>query len=144
MADTYLRPSITHDLTMRLLSEGLRVAEGMGKQFAFAVVDHAGRLKGLVEQDGVRHIAVQVAQDKAYTALTGRPTHLWDRTLQNDEVIGRDARTAIDRLVTLGGGYPIVVDGAVVGALGVSGGLYTEDMEVAVEVLRTLGFPHEW
>lgn len=144
MADTFNKPSITHDLALRIVAEAGRVAETKGKPFVIAVVDDSGLLKSFVRQDGARHISVQVAQDKAYTAVTGRPTHLWDATLVNDEVLGRGGQHAIDRLVTLGGGYPVMVDGAVVGALGIAGGHYSEDMEVATEALRNLGLQHEW
>ncbi len=41
------------------------------------------------------------------------------------------APAGIDRLVVFGGGYPIKVGGAVVGGIGVSGGHYSQDMEVA-------------
>jgi uncharacterized protein GlcG (DUF336 family) len=41
--------------------------------------------------------------------------------------------------VVFGGGFPIKVDDAVVGAIGVSGGHYTQDMEVAQAGLAVLG-----
>jgi uncharacterized protein GlcG (DUF336 family) len=41
------------------------------------------------------------------------------------------AASGIDRLVVFGGGYPIKIGDAIVGAIGVSGGHYTQDMEVA-------------
>jgi uncharacterized protein GlcG (DUF336 family) len=144
MADAFNKPSITHDLALRILAEAARVAESKSKPFVIAVVDDSGLLKAFVRQDGARHISVQVAQDKAYTAVTGRPTHLWDDTLVKDEVLGRGGHAAIDRLVTLGGGYPVMVDGAVVGAVGVAGGHYSEDMEVATETLGNLGLQNAW
>ena len=49
------------------------------------------------------------------------------------------APTGIDRLVIFGGGYPIKVDGQLVGAIGVSGGHYTEDQQVAEAGLAALG-----
>ena len=45
----------------------------------------------------------------------------------------------IDRLVIFGGGFPITLGGKVVGAIGVSGGHYTQDMEVAQAGLAVLG-----
>ncbi len=144
MADAFNKPSITHDLALRLVSEAARVAESKGKPFVIAIVDESGLLKAFVRQDGSRHISVQVAQDKAYTAVTGRPTHLWDETLVKDEVLGRGGHSAIARLVTLGGGYPVMVDGAIVGAIGVAGGHYSEDMEVATEALGNLGLQNAW
>jgi uncharacterized protein GlcG (DUF336 family) len=48
------------------------------------------------------------------------------------------APAGIDRLVVFGGGYPIVVEDALVGAVGVSGGHYSEDMQVAEAGLGAL------
>jgi uncharacterized protein GlcG (DUF336 family) len=48
------------------------------------------------------------------------------------------AATGIDRLIVFGGGYPIKVADAVVGAIGVSGGHYSQDMEVAQAGLTAL------
>ena len=42
------------------------------------------------------------------------------------------------RLVVFGGGYPIKVDGQVVGGIGVSGGHYSEDQQVAETALKAL------
>jgi uncharacterized protein GlcG (DUF336 family) len=41
--------------------------------------------------------------------------------------------------VTFGGGYPLVVDGEIVGGIGVSGGHYNDDMVVAQGALRAVG-----
>ena len=43
------------------------------------------------------------------------------------------------RLVVFGGGYPVIVEGTVVGAIGVSGGHYSHDMEVAKAALAAAG-----
>jgi uncharacterized protein GlcG (DUF336 family) len=75
---------------------------------------------------------VQIAQDKAYTATGfGIPTHVWHDFIKDDPPLAAGAPTGIDRLVIFGGGFPLEVDGQVVGAVGVSGGHYLEDMEVA-------------
>ncbi len=49
------------------------------------------------------------------------------------------AAAGIDRLVIFGGGYPIIVEGKIVGGIGVSGGHYKEDMEVAQAGLKAVG-----
>jgi uncharacterized protein GlcG (DUF336 family) len=41
--------------------------------------------------------------------------------------------------VVFGGGYPIKIDGAIVGGIGVSGGHYEQDMKVAEAALKALG-----
>jgi len=83
---------------------------------------------------------VQIAQDKAYTAAGfGIPSHAWHDFIKDDPPLAAGAPTGIDRLVVFGGGFPIMVDGALVGAVGVSGGHYSEDMQVAEAGLSAAG-----
>jgi uncharacterized protein GlcG (DUF336 family) len=51
--------------------------------------------------------------------------------VKNDPPLAMGAAPGIDRLIVFGGGFPITVGDAVVGAIGVSGGHYSQDMEVA-------------
>ncbi len=55
----------------------------------------------------------------------------WHEFIKDDPPLAMGAPAGIDRLVVFGGGYPIKVGGAVVGGIGVSGGHYSQDMEVA-------------
>ena len=61
--------------------------------------------------------------------------------IKDDPPLADGAPTGIERLVIFGGGYPIMVDGQVVGAIGVSGGHYSEDQQVAEAGLAALGAP---
>jgi uncharacterized protein GlcG (DUF336 family) len=75
---------------------------------------------------------VQVAQDKAYTAVGfGIPTDGWHDFIKDDPPLALGAPSGIDRLVVFGGGYPISIGGKLVGGIGVSGGHYSQDMDVA-------------
>jgi uncharacterized protein GlcG (DUF336 family) len=67
------------------------------------------------------------------------PSHGWYDFIKDDGPLALGAPTGIDRLVVFGGGYPILVDGQVVGAVGVSGGHYSEDMQIAEAGLRAAG-----
>lgn len=144
MPDVWTRPTVTAELAHRLVSAVATAAQAKSKALVVAVVDESGVLKAFLRMDGARLSSVQVAIDKAYTAVSGRPTHVWHDVLAKDEVLGAGARQAIDRLVTLGGGYPLVVDGAVIGALGVAGGHYTEDMAAATAGLDAVGLKSGW
>ena len=77
-------------------------------------------------------LSVQVAQDKAYTAVGfGMPTDAWHDFVKDDPPLAMGAAPGIERLIVFGGGYPIKIGSAVVGAIGVSGGHYSQDMDVA-------------
>jgi uncharacterized protein GlcG (DUF336 family) len=136
---TFQRPSVSAELVMELIAAAQRKAEELGKPFTVAVVDESGVLKGLLRMDNAALVSVQVAQDKAYTAVGfGIPSHTWHDFIKDDPPLAAGAPTGIDRLVVFGGGYPIVIDGAMVGGVGVSGGHYSEDMEVAEAALAVL------
>src|SRR3954447_26773196 len=107
-----------------------------------AIVDDSGVLKAFSRMDGAPLLSIQIAQDKAYTAAGfGMPSHGWHDFIKERPPRAGGARTGIDRLVIFGGGYPIEIDGQVVGAIGVSGGHYTQDQQVAEAGLQALGVP---
>jgi uncharacterized protein GlcG (DUF336 family) len=83
---------------------------------------------------------VLVALDKAYTAVGfGLPTDGWHDFIKDDPPLAAGAPSGIDRLVIFGGGYPIKSGDQIIGAIGVSGGHYSQDMEVAQAGLDAAG-----
>ena len=69
MAATFERPSVTTELARAMIVAAEQRAAQMGHAFAIAVVDDSGVLKAFSRMDGAPLLAVQVAQDKAYTAV---------------------------------------------------------------------------
>lgn len=69
----------------------------------------------------------------------GMPTDAWHDFIKDDPPLAKGAVGGIDRLVIFGGGFPIKLGDAIVGAIGVSGGHYSQDMEVAQAGLAVLG-----
>ena len=133
------KSTISATLATRVVEAAVVQAQSMGKGFAIAIVDDSGLLKAFHRMDGAPLISIQIAQDKAYTAVGfGIPSHGWYDFIKDDAPLALGAPTGIDRLVVFGGGYPIVVDDALVGAIGVSGGHYSEDMQVAEAGLGAL------
>ena len=140
MSDTYAKSSISTEAAHRLIAAAEAKAGELGKPFVIAVVDDDGVLKAFSRMDGAALLSVQVAQDKAYTAVGfGMPTAGWHDFIKDDPPLAAGAPTGIDRLVVFGGGYPLMVDGQLVGGIGVSGGHYSEDMEIAEAGLAALG-----
>ena len=139
MADTFEKASISTELAHRMIAAAEAKAGEMGIPFVIAIVDDSGVLKAFSRMDGAALLSVQVAQDKAYTAVGfGMPSDGWYDFIKNDPPLAAGATTGIDRLVVFGGGYPIMVDGARVGGIGVSGAHYSQDMEVAQAGLAVL------
>jgi uncharacterized protein GlcG (DUF336 family) len=139
MANSFPKSSITTEAAHRIVAAAEAKAAEMGTPMVIAIVDDGGNLKAFSRMDGAALLSVQVAQDKAYTAVGfGMPTHGWHDFIKDDPPLADGAPTGIDRLVVFGGGYPITVGDDVVGGIGVSGGHYSEDQQVAEAALAVL------
>ncbi len=115
---TTTQKNVSAELARQLIEAARAHAETLGKAFTVAIVDASGVLKALERQDGAPLISIQIAQDKAYTAVGfGIPSAAWHDFIKDDPPLAAGAPTGIDRLVVFGGGFPIVVDGALVGAV---------------------------
>jgi glc operon protein GlcG len=118
MVDTVTRKVLT--LAGAKLVAGAAAAEAkkLGAGGAIAVVDEGGALVYLERLDGTFPAGATVAVEKARTAATfRRPTSAFEDAIKG----GRVSLVAVSAMTPLQGGVPIMVDGQVVGAVGVSG-----------------------
>jgi uncharacterized protein GlcG (DUF336 family) len=133
--------TVTAEFAQELIDSATAKAVEIGVPMVITVVDHDGTLKAFRRMDGAPLLSVEISQNKAYTAAAfGISTDAWHEFIKGDEPL-RLGIVHTDRLVTFGGGYPITVDGALVGGIGASGGHYTQDMEVAGAALQAAGLP---
>ncbi|MCE2899654.1 MAG: heme-binding protein [Gemmatimonadetes bacterium] len=96
---------------------------------SIAVTDPAGDLLGFLKLDGAATGTVQIAQGKARTAARfGRPTKVYADRILNDTL----TFLSVEGVVQLQGGVPIIVNGRVIGAVGVSGVTSAQDEQVAM------------
>ena len=98
---------------------------------AIAIVDSSAKLAAFSKMDGTQHASVDIAIGKAVTANNfKRPTKaLQDGIAQggvNLRILGQPGVTPLE------GGVPIVVDGKIVGAIGASGVMSSQDAEIAM------------
>ena len=139
MADTVTRQSISLDAAQRVIAAAQAKATEMGLPAVIAVVDESGTLKAFSRMDGAALLSVDIAKDKAYTAIAfGIPTDAWFDFIKDDPPLLHGI-TKVPRLMVFGGGYPLKVGDAIVGGIGVSGGHYHQDMEVAQAGVAALG-----
>ncbi len=139
MSNTFQKASITSELAQRLIAAAEAKATEIGVPMVIAVCDESGVLKAFSRMDGAALLSVQIAQDKAYTAIGfGMPSGGWHDFIKDDPPLADGAVGGIDRLVIFGGGFPITQDDGMIGAIGVSGGHYTQDVEVAQAGLAVL------
>jgi len=96
---------------------------------SIAVVDDGGHLLGMIRLDGAAPISAHIAPAKAHTAAVGRrESKIYEDIVSNGRVAFLSAPLVQGMLE---GGVPIVVDGEVIGAVGVSGVKSTEDAQIA-------------
>ena len=136
--NSFQKASITAATAQRIIAAAELKAIEMGIPMCIAVVDGDGTLKAFTRMDGAALLSVQIAQDKAYTAISwGMATHEWYDFVKDDPPLLHGI-IKTDRLIVFGGGYPIKTDAGIIGGIGVSGGHYTHDMEVAQAGLAAL------
>ncbi len=136
MTPALSKKSISQEAADFLLAEAKKAAIEIGVPMVIAVADESGVLKAFVRMDNAALLSVNIAQDKAYTAVSfGIPTHGWFDFIKNDPPLLHGI-VKTPRLVVFGGGYPISLGGQIIGGIGVSGGHYEQDMKVAEAALK--------
>jgi uncharacterized protein GlcG (DUF336 family) len=128
------RAALSLDLAdaRRIIAAGERRAIDIGIPYNIAVTDAGGGLVAHVRMDGAWLGSVDIAINKAWTARafdmsTEDLSHL---TQSGQQGFGLNT-TNDSRVVIFGGGIPIKRDGAVIGAVGASGGSVAQDVDVA-------------
>ena len=123
------KPTLTADDVRAIAAAAESEAKAHQWAVTIAVVDDGGHLLWLQRLDGAAPISAEIAQAKARTAAVGRrESRVYEEMINGGRVSFLSAPTLTGMLE---GGVPIVVDGQVVGAVGVSGVKSTEDAQIA-------------
>jgi uncharacterized protein GlcG (DUF336 family) len=133
------QPAYTDPVTLaqarRIAEAAEQAARRRGFSMAFAIVDPSGGLILFHKMDGTQNGSIEVAIAKARTAaLFRRPT----RSFSDSVAAGRNAVLSLPGVVAIEGGVPIMIDGRVAGAIGVSGASSEQDGEIAAVALAAL------
>jgi glc operon protein GlcG len=134
MADTAPSMKLTFEGAHKLLHAAIAKAREMNVPQCICVVDSGGHLLTMARLDGAFALSIDTALRKAQTAAAyGVPT--------GDIAAGIDIKLAIatdGKRINLPGGLPVIVEGHVVGAIGVGSGTGEQDREVAVAALAAI------
>ena len=120
MADVVKKHSISFELAQKMVDAVVAKAREIGVSENVVILDDGGNLKAFVRMDGAPIPTIEMAQNKAYTALFGVSTQDFFNFIQKDPSLLAGVPT-LSRVAAWGGGFPIKVYGEVVGAIGVSG-----------------------
>ena len=129
------KPVLTVVGATRILEAARAEAEKNQWAVTIAVADDGGHLLALLRLDGCAPIGAYIATEKARTSALGRR-----ESKQYEDMIngGRTAFLSAPLAGTLEGGVPVMVDGHVVGAVGVSGVKPDQDSQVARTAANSL------
>lgn len=120
----------------RMIAAGERKATEMSIPYNIAVVDAGGNLVAVVRMDGAWLGSLDIAVNKAWTARAfDMPTAALSGLTQSGQPGFGLNTTNGGRVVIFGGGIPIKNNGAVIGAVGASGGSVEQDVLVAEAAL---------
>jgi uncharacterized protein GlcG (DUF336 family) len=120
MANLIKKHSISSELARKMVDAAVAKAAELGVRENVAILDDGGSLKAFSRMDGSPILCIEMAQNKAYTALFGVSTQEFFDFIQGDPSLLAGIPT-LARVAAWGGGFPIKVNGEVVGAIGVSG-----------------------
>ena len=131
IANVVTKHSISSELAQKMVDEAMAKARQLGVAENVAILDDGGNLKAFGRMDGAPILCIEMAQNKAYTALFGVSTQDFFNFIQGDPSLLAGIPT-LSRVAAWGGGFPIKVNGEVVGAIGLSGAPTVEnDVECA-------------
>jgi uncharacterized protein GlcG (DUF336 family) len=120
MANVVKNFSISSELAQKMVDEAVAKATELGVTENVAILDDGGNLKAFRRMDGAPILCIEIAQNKAYTALFGVSTQDFFDFIQGEPSLLAGIPT-LARVAAYGGGFPIQVDGEIVGAIGLSG-----------------------
>jgi glc operon protein GlcG len=131
------KKGLAHEDVMKIAAAAQAEARNNKWAVAISIVDDGGHPLWLVRLDGASPISAYLAPEKARTSALGRRD---SRTYEEMINQGRTAFLSTPVLqAMLEGGVPIMVDGQLVGAVGVSGVKSSEDAQIARAGIAALG-----
>lgn len=136
--------SLTLDDAKKMTAAAETKARSMGIAYCVAVVDAGGRLISFLRQDGALIGSIDLAIDKAVTAI------LFDKTTSELSSLAQSGRPLFGiqesnggAVVIFGGGIPVWSEGAFIGAVGASSGTVEQDVAVAEAAIAGLDLSTE-
>ena len=130
------KPAITLDDAKKMMAAAEAEAVRNNWEVVIAILNDGGRIVAVHRMDGARPGNDDIAIAKATTsAMTCRPSAVWERWIE-----GRHKAYATFPFIAAQGGLPIIIDGDLIGAIGVSGVKSVQDEQIALAAIKA-AFP---
>lgn len=129
------RKLLTHKAVLAMLTAAVDRAEAMGQPQCIVIVDASGGTLAELKMTGAKFLSLKSARAKALTAAsTGKPSSAIPEAVR--PAIGAATGGSVTGLP---GGLPIIVDGELLGGIGIGSGTGDQDVEVANAALASIG-----
>lgn len=125
------------DFALSAATRALQIARRYGLDASIAVVDPSGRLIVALRRDATAWASFDAAVKKACTAAALRMSTKTIAEFIGDDPISLRALHANPELLAVPGGFPLILDGVLVGGLGIAGGAWTDDEMVGAEAVAS-------
>jgi glc operon protein GlcG len=136
MADFVPTHRLTEEASLKMLQAGVAKANELGCKVSLAVVDQSCRLIGFLMMQGAKHFSIITTQRKAITSASQKmPTGY----APEENALSMSVR--MGDFTNIPGGFPITVEGEVIGAVAAGGAKVEEDVIVAQAALAALDLP---
>ncbi|HZS64415.1 MAG TPA: heme-binding protein [Xanthobacteraceae bacterium] len=133
MPDIVPTHKLTEEASLKMIQAGVAKANALGCKVALAVVDASCRMIAFLLMDGAKHFAIITTQRKAITSASQRePTGY----APEEKALSMSVR--MGDFTNIPGGFPIAVNGEVIGAVAAGGATIEQDVEVAKAALAAL------
>jgi uncharacterized protein GlcG (DUF336 family) len=131
-----MKPALTLDDAKQMMAAAEAEAVRNNWEVVIAILNDGGRIVAVHRMDGARPGNDDIAIAKATTsAMSCRPSAVWEKWIE-----GPHKAYATFPFIAAQGGLPIIVDGELVGAIGVSGVKSFQDEQIALAAIKTV-FP---
>ncbi len=135
---TLTKRGLSLEMGLAAVRAGISQAEPMDLAVSVAVADESGIITAFARMDGAKIVSVTLAQAKARTAVhTAADTGELYTQISNDQAL-LAGMLAHPGVVLFAGGTPVLMDGHIIGAVGVSGGSPAEDAIIATHAATSL------
>ena len=139
METSFQKRSISAEAAKQMLIAAEQKATEIGINISVYIVDESATIKAFSRMDKAKLVTIDAARKKAVTAVgyamrTGEP---WYNHIKDDPILFNGVQQFED-FILLGGGIPIMFDGNLAGAIGISGGHYKQDEQCAEAALAIL------
>jgi uncharacterized protein GlcG (DUF336 family) len=138
---------LTNKGAKQMMVAAIKKAEEMGIPITVAIVDAGGHMMLLERMDGGRFHTVHSSTTKAVSASSNRrpttTTGAQGQDLDTLHAIGLSLAAGAERWTAMEGGFPIFFDDECVGGIGVSGGDWQQDQDIAQAAVDAVGASYQ-